>query len=478
MKKRPPTFELRLENAKLSRALETICRLVSEAEGRALVVGGSVRDAALGLVAKDVDIEVYGIPPAQLEELLTRRFSVDLVGKSFGVLKIKGVPIDVALPRRESKAGLGHRSFEVLSDPFMSTREAQARRDFTLNAVYFDPLSGEIIDHFDGLIDLRARVLRHTSDAFAEDPLRVLRGMQFAARFDLTVAPETVELCRSIEPEGLPAERLYEEWKKLVLSGMKPSSGLRFLNDCGWIQYFPELLSIVGCEQDALWHPEGDVWLHTLESMDVYASERLGDPWEDLVVGFAVLCHDLGKPSTTVTEQGRIRSIGHEQAGEKPTRSFLARLTNQRDLIDQIVPLIIEHLQPSLLFKAEAGAAAIRRLAQRVGRIDRLVRVARADHLGRATKSKKFPEGEWLLEHAGRLDVKEGAPKPLMQGRHLIELGLRPGPHFKMILDECLEAQIQGHFASVEGGKSYVHEQGFLNPVEPQASSEGGQSRG
>jgi tRNA nucleotidyltransferase (CCA-adding enzyme) len=465
-------IELRFESggARVSRALERLCRVIAAAGGRALAVGGCVRDAALGVAAKDFDLEVYGIEPLQLEELLARHFAIDRVGKSFGVLKIKGLPIDVALPRRESKAGLGHRAFEVLSDPRMSTEEAQSRRDFTINAVYLDPITDEVIDHYGGLRDLAARVLRHTSEKFSEDPLRVLRGMQFAARFDLTAAEETIALCRTIQPEGLAAERLWEEWKKLVLSGARPSRGLGFLRDSGWVRYFPELEALIGCAQDPRWHPEGDVWTHTLRCMDAFAAERSGDPWEDLVVGFAVLCHDLGKPATTETEGGRVRSLGHEAAGESPTRSFLERLTNQRELAEQVVPLVVEHLQPALLFKAEAGDAAIRRLARRVGRIDRLVRVARADHLGRdpaGAGGPVFPAGDWLLARAAALDVTDAAPRPIVQGRHLIELGLSPGPHFKALLDACFEAQLAGRIGTVDEGKALARELADHKVAEP-----------
>lgn len=448
------TLELKLAGRRLRRALDTICRLVAGEGGRALVVGGCVRDAMLGFPGKDLDIEVYGLEPATLEEVLSRSFEIDLVGKSFGVIKVKGLPIDVALPRRESKAGLGHRAFEVLSDPRMSLEEAQSRRDFTINAMAYDPLTQEVIDHFGGRKDLAVRVLRHTSDRFAEDPLRVLRGMQFAARFELTVAPETVELCRGIEPEGLPAERLFEEWRKLILRGRRPSIGLTFLRGCGWVRYFPELGALIGCEQDPGWHPEGDVWTHTLHCMDAFAAERVGDDREDLVVGLAVLCHDFGKPATTERgDDGRIRSLRHEAAGEEPTRTFIARLTNQRDLADEVVPLVVNHLTPVQLYEGRSRDAAIRRLARRVGRIDRLVRVARADQRGRPPlPDDGFPAGEWLMERARNLKVEREGPKPIVMGRHLLELGLKPGPHFKPLLDQCFEAQINGEFDTLEGG--------------------------
>lgn len=450
---------LRPSSRRLSRALDRLCREVRAAGGRALVVGGSVRDAALGCEAKDIDVEVYGLAPARLEALLGQLFPIDLVGKAFGVLKVKGLPIDVALPRRESKAGLGHRGFEVASDPWMSTEEAQARRDFTINAMYLDPLTGELIDHFRGRDDLEVRVLRHTSEKFAEDPLRVLRGMQFAARFELTAAAETVALCQQIEPEGLASERVFEEWKKLILEGVRPSLGLGFLEDCGWVRYFPELERLVGLEQDPGWHPEGDAWVHTGRCLDAFASERIGDRWEDLVVGFAVLCHDLGKPETTARVGDRVTSHRHEAAGEAPTRAFLGRLTHQTDLIEQVVPLVVRHLSPVMLYRDGAGDATVRRLAQTVGRIDRLVRVARADQLGRGAGSPpggEFPAGQWLLERAKELAVQAAPPAPLIQGRHLIELGLEPGPHFRGLLDACFDAQIAGEFRDLDGGRAFA----------------------
>ena len=293
--------------------------------------------------------------------------------------------------------------------------------------------------------------------AFSEDPLRVLRGMQFIARFNLQPAEETVQLCRNVPIEHLPPERLFEEWKKLILKGKTPSLGLHFLKHVNWLRHFPELESLVGCEQDPEWHPEGDVWVHTLHCMDAFARERIGDEWEDLVVGLAILCHDLGKPLTSYkSEDGRIRSPKHEPRGEKPTLSFLARMTNQTDLAEQVVPLVRRHLAPRVLYKDKASDGAIRRLARQVKRIDRLVRVAQADLEGRPPRQDEFPEGPWLLERAEELKVKDSEPKPIVLGRHLVVLGLEPGPSFGPILEDCFEAQLDGEFDDEKNGLSYL----------------------
>jgi len=452
-----PPIVVQMDDPEYWKQGQAVCEAVREAGGRALLVGGCVRDCALGLTATDLDIEVYGIPPARLMQLLSEQFAVDLVGRAFGVIKIRGVPIDVSIPRSSSRGGGGTEEFETLSDPDMTPEEAAGRRDFTINAIALDPLAGEVIDPFRGLEDLRAHILRHTTEKFGEDPLRVLRGMQLAARFDLDVAAETVALCREIEPGSLARERIFEEWKKFVLRTRRPSLGLGLLRDCGWVRHFPELEALIGCEQDPKWHPEGDVWIHTLHCMDSFATERSGDEREDLVVGLAVLCHDFGKPSTTRLEGDRITSKRHESAGKARTRSFLERMTNEHTLIDEVAALVGAHLAPLQLFEARAGDAAVRRLARRVRRIDRLVRVARADQAGRPTREPgHFAAGDWLLERARALDIEAAAPERMVKGRHLIQLGLRSGPRLGAILEACYAAQLAGEFSTLEEGLAYA----------------------
>ena len=448
-------------------ALRPLFEAVRERGGRALFVGGCVRDALLGRASKDFDTEIYGLRAEEVEALLREmKFRFNATGKSFGVFKLHGVPADVALPRRESKRGRGHRGFVVEGDPTMSVPEAAARRDFTVNAIYFDPLKNEILDPFDGRGDLEKKMLRHTSPAFVEDPLRVLRAMQFAARFRFDVAPETVALCATIEPEELSAERIFDEWAKLLTRGEEPSRGLRFLRECGWVKYFPELAALIGVEQDPEWHPEGDVWNHTLAVLDAFARERIDDDFENLVVGFAALCHDFGKPATTrfFEKDGRWHAYGHDRAGLVPAKTFLERMTNFRDLIDGVLPLVLCHMQPIALWRSRAGDSAVRRLARRVGRIDRLLRVCAADTMGAQTEknAELLEASAWLLERAEALRVKDSAPRPLVLGRHLLALGLPASPAFKTILDECYEAQLDGKFFDEAGGIEFLKKNNFF----------------
>jgi tRNA nucleotidyltransferase (CCA-adding enzyme) len=444
-------------NPELLKTTLELARLFQDAGGNLLMVGGSVRDLIWREYPKELDFEARGLSVEEIKSLLSPHFKCNEVGKAFGVLKIKGQPIEIALPRTEIKTGSGHKGFSIDVDPNLPFEEAVLRRDFTINAIGLNPLTDELFDPCRGRQDIADRILSHVGPAFKEDPLRVLRGMQFIARFQLTPKPSTIDICQSMDMENLAPERIYEEWKKLILKGVNLTEGLNFLQDTGWVKYFPELLALIGCDQEPEWHPEGDVWVHTLHCMDAFAQERVGDDWEDLVVGLAVLCHDLGKPLTTkIGKDGRIRSPMHEAKGEEPTRSFLSRLTTQVDLHEQVVPLVRRHLSPRTFYKDQAGDGAIRRLANKVKRIDRLVRVAAADIAGRPPRKDEFPEGPWLLQRAEELKVKDSAPQPIILGRHLIEHGLRPGPAFGPILKQCFEAQLDGAFQNRTEGVRFL----------------------
>ena len=449
----------------MTEEVKSVAELVKRAGGRALLVGGCVRDELLGLEPKDFDIECFGISSQDLQHALETEFELDLVGISFGIIKLKHLDIDVAMPRRETKLGLGHRAFGMEYDPTLTIEEASARRDFTVNAIYKDPLTDEILDPWNGRTDLEKRILRHVSSHFVEDPLRVLRGMQFVARFDLTPAEETIKVCRTMTPEGLAPERLFGEWEKLLVQGVKISKGLSFLRDVGWVKYYPELEKLIGCKQDPEWHPEGDVWNHTLCCLDAFAKERdqgsgIRNQDEDLVVGLAVLCHDFGKPACTSYDpvKKRIRSLGHDEEGVGPTLSFLRRLTNEERLLKEVPPLVRLHMRPFAMWRDKSSDGAIRRLAAKVVRIDRLIRVAAADDAGRPPFPSEPEPLRWLAEQAERLRVADSAPKPIVQGRDLIALGMKPGVEFGRILKDAYEAQLDGRFNDLNGGIEYVKE--------------------
>ena len=438
------------------RCVRRLAELIRDGGGRALLVGGCVRDALLSEECKDFDLEVYGLKAQGLQDLLAPHFRLELVGASFGVFKVCGWPIDLALPRRENKTGWGHRGFVVEATPDLDIAEAAARRDLTINAILYDPLSGELIDPWHGVADLQAGLLRHVSEHFAEDPLRVLRVMQFAARLGFAVAPETVALCRSMTPEDLPAERLAGEWEKLLLQGQRPSLGLRFLRDCEWLSYYPELAALVGCEQDARWHPEGDVWEHTLLALDATVERRSGKQKDDLAVALAVLCHDFGKAQTTVRdEDGSIRSHGHEVVGEELAELFLRRMWSDVSLLDMVLRLVREHMCPMGLILNDASDKAIRRLALRVeGRMDLLLRVVECDMVASVKSGQEADLGPLraFAERVATLSVMTEAPKPLVLGRHALALGQKPGRAMGELLQACFERQLDGEFCDLAGG--------------------------
>jgi tRNA nucleotidyltransferase (CCA-adding enzyme) len=388
---------------------------------------------------------------------------VNAVGEAFTVYKIGD--IDVSIPRRDSKTGTGHRGFTVTGDPAMSEAEASRRRDFTINAMLCDPLSGEVVDPHGGLEDLAAKRLRAVDPAtFVEDSLRVLRGMQFAARFEFEMDPATVALCRSIPLGDLPSERIWGEFEKLLLRSRRPSVGLQAGLDLGVMDaLFPELRALVGCPQEPDWHPEGDVWVHTLQAVDLAAGIIADLPMpKQVVVMLATLCHDLGKPPTTRLIDGRIRSLDHEAQGLPPTSRVLDRLNihtlDSYDVRGQILAIVDNHLKPGLLFRErdKVGDAAFRRLALRC-ELDLLYRVAKADSLGRHARGAKEPSceaQEWFLERARALDVAHAAVKPLLLGRHLLQMGLAPGPRIGQITEKVYELQLEGKVRTLEDAQA------------------------
>ena len=445
-----------MSDSRDSQIAAVVADRVHRAGGRALYVGGWVRDRLLGRESKDVDIEVYGIEADRLRGLLAEIGPVNTVGQSFTVYKVGGV--DVSLPRTESKRGRGHRGFVVTGDPRMSEEEAARRRDFTVNAIAWDPRRDAYIDPFGGREDLEAGRLRVVDPAtFGDDSLRVLRGVQLAARFELAPDDATARLCRGIALDDLPAERIRGEMDKLLLQARRPSIGFQLALDLGVVdRLFPELRALVGCGQDPEWHPEGDVWVHTLMVVD-QARARIDDldlP-QQLTLMLAALCHDLGKPATTEFIDGRIRSRGHEEAGVPPTRAFLDRLDVHTlagyDVRQQVLGLVAHHLKPGMWHRAPqpVGDGAFRRLARKVD-LELLALLSAADCLGRTGDFDCAATMDWFLARARALGVEHEGPAPLLLGRHVLQLGLSPGPEIGRILKAVYERQLDGEVTSLE----------------------------
>ena len=440
-----------------------LSRAIRELGGRALLVGGCVRDALMGKAPKDWDLEVYNLDPERLREVLDQFGPVNVVGEAFTVYKL-GHHLDVSIPRRERKSGRGHRGFVIEGDPEMSVVEATKRRDFTINAILEDPLTGEMIDPYSGQKDIEQRILRAVSvETFAEDSLRVLRAAQFAARFEFDIDPATIELCRAIDLSDLPAERIWGELEKLLLQSRRPSVGIESLLKLGASeQLFPEIQSLIGVPQEPEWHPEGDVFVHTLLAVD-RARELIDDlPYaKQVTVMLATLAHDFGKPPTTEFIDGRLRSRGHEEAGVAPAEEFLDRINvhtiDGYNVRAQVIALVREHLKPGEFYKKrdEVGEGAFRRLARRC-EPDLLYRVAKADSLGRnapwVPRQQWYGSEaqEWFIERSRELQVEQRPPDPILLGRHLLELGVEPGPRMGEITRAVYEMQLDGRVRNLD----------------------------
>jgi tRNA nucleotidyltransferase (CCA-adding enzyme) len=440
-----------------------IARAVQGAGGRALIVGGWVRDRLMGHPSKDIDIEVFGVDADRLKDILRAFGSVNIVGESFTVYKV--ADMDVSLPRRESKTGRGHKGFTVSGDPALPLREAARRRDFTVNAIGWDPLTDAYEDPFDGRGDLERRLLRAVDPVtFGDDSLRVLRALQFAARFEFTLVPETRALCRTIPLDDLPAERVWGEIEKLLLRARRPSIGFALALELGVIErLFPELDALVGCPQEPEWHPEGDVWVHTLLVID-QARARIDDldyP-RQVAVMLAAVCHDLGKPATTAFVDGRIRSLDHEDQGVPPSEALLDRLNVHSlqgyDVRREVLGMVANHLKPGMFCKAQppVGDGAFRRLAQKVD-LELLARVARADCEGRGG-GFDCSAMDWFVERARELGVEHAPPEPLVKGRHLVALGVAPGQALGDVLRQVYERQLDGTVADFDAALQLARE--------------------
>lgn len=468
----------------LSNLIETI----HKKGGRTFYVGGCVRNKImknLGHTVEetDIDLEVYGIPKEELGEILSSFGKVNFVGKAFGVFKLS-LPdmekeIDIALPRREilgrkiekdkviilpsdeavnivrdmypeyqikicPNERFGHKDFLIISDPYLSFIEGASRRDFTINAILMDALTGEIIDPFGGVEDIKKKVIRATSPkAFIEDPLRVYRAIQFAGRFGFRIDEETKSLCRQTNTSTLPKERIYKEVEKLLIKSPRPSIGLRYMEELGILSKFPLLEEMVGCPQDPDHHPEGSVWEHTLMVVDEAAKQKHKSK-DPISFMWAALLHDIGKPQTTSLVQGRITSYGHDKVGGELAVEFLKTLTDEKKLLSSVRTLVENHMKPILFYQVRDSIkeGAFRRLALKVD-LDELSLLSLCDRLGRkgVDKESELTEWRWFVDKYKSMVCK---PSPIITGKLLISLGYSPGPMIGKIIKDCFEKQLDG----------------------------------
>ena len=420
-----------------------IARLAAEHGGRTYYVGGFVRDALLGKENKDVDIEVHGITPHCLEEILDSLGHRMAIGESFGIFGLKGYSLDIAMPRKEEARGLGHRDFDVFVDPFIGTEAAARRRDFTINALMQDVLTGQIVDHFQGIAHLHSGVLRHVNDeSFAEDPLRVLRAAQFAARFGFRVAGETIDLCRRMDLSHLPRERIEGELKKALLKAEKPSVFFEVLREMDQLDFwFPELKALIGVTQNPVFHSEGDVWTHTMMVLDEAAKlrHRAADPYWFML---AAVTHDLGKAVCTEEKDGVLHAYRHEIAGLPLAEAFLRRITRESKLISYVLNLVEYHMKPNTVAGAGSAPKVTTRMYDRSADPEGLICLALADDRGRITQAPATNHEAFLYE---RLEIfRELMARPYVMGRDLIEAGLKPGAEFTDILNHAHKLRLAG----------------------------------
>lgn len=423
--------------------VERLAQTVAREGGRVYYVGGYVRDRLMGRKNKDLDIEVHGVTPAQLEAILDTLGKRMQIGESFGVYALKGYDVDIAMPRCENATGRGHRDFAVSVDPFIGTRKAAMRRDFTINAMMEDVLTGEIIDPFGGQEDLRRGVIRHVNDAsFAEDPLRVLRGAQFAARFRFAIAPQTLSLCRTMDLSTLSRERVEGELKKALLKAEQPSVFWREMRDMHQLDvWFPELKALIGLEQSPAFHPEGDVWTHTLCVLDEAAALR-----SRAVLPFAfmlsALCHDVGKAVTTEEINGVIHAYRHETEGLPLAEALLTRLTGEKKLIAYVLNMVENHMRPNTMAYHQSSRKATNRLFDESVEPGDLILLAMADARGTGTYVPEHSSEPFLLQRLAA--YRELMQRPAVMGRDLIAAGLKPDSRFSDLLAYAHKLHLAG----------------------------------
>ena len=433
---------------------------VNKAGGSAYYVGGYVRDDILGIPNKDIDIEIHNIEPNVLENILKQFGNIEkrTVGNNFGIYNINRFNLDISLPRKETAIGKGHKDFDIIVDPYLSLKESAKRRDFTINALMKNILTGEIIDYYGGLDDLKKGIIRHIDDnTFAEDPLRVLRACQFAARFDFDIATETIELCKNMDISTLPKERVAGELTKALIKGNKPSIFFNSLYEMKQTEWFKEVFDLKDVKQDTVYHPEGDVYEHTMSVIDEASTlfpTGIDNPDRYLPFMLSALCHDFGKLNTTkINNKGRICAINHEKTGIPLANDFLDRIYNNKGFTRYVDNMIEFHMKAHSCFNNKAKIKSTNLLFDKLLYPTDFIHLAYADSIGHNIQKldnkqfnmflgKAMRENEFLINRY--FNYKDRKSQPHITANNLIELGLKPSPLYKEILDKAWNLHLKG----------------------------------
>lgn len=435
-----------------------IAKKVKEVGGIAYFVGGYVRDSILDIPNKDIDIEIHGIKPEILKNILSELGDIQTIGNAFGIYNLKGYDLDIALPRKERCIGTGHKDFEVYVDPYIGTHAAARRRDFTINALMKNILTGEIVDEFNGLNDLKNHIIRHVdSSTFREDSLRVLRACQFAARFNFKIASETINLCKTMDLSTMPKERIAGELSKALLKAKKPSVFFNSLYECEQTKWFKEVYTLKGIKQDSEYHPEGDVYMHTMSVLDQAGGlfpTGIDNPDRYLPFMLSALCHDFGKVNTTeINSKGRLCALNHEITGIPIANDFLGRIYNNKGFIKYVDNMIKYHMKAHSCFNNRSKTKTTNLMFDKLLYPKDFILLVYADSTGHDLDNLDNRQFNMFLEKAMTesgfltdryLDYGKRISESHITADDLIELGLNPSPLFKIILDKAWNMHLKG----------------------------------
>lgn len=435
-----------------------IAKKVKEVGGIAYFVGGYVRDSILDIPNKDIDIEIHGIKPEILKNILSELGDIQTIGNAFGIYNLKGYDLDIALPRKERCIGTGHKDFEVYVDPYIGTHAAARRRDFTINALMKNILTGEIVDEFNGLNDLKNHIIRHVdSSTFREDSLRVLRACQFAARFNFKIASETINLCKTMDLSTMPKEWIAGELSKALLKAKKPSVFFNSLYECEQTKWFKEVYTLKGIKQDSEYHPEGDVYMHTMSVLDQAGGlfpTGIDNPDRYLPFMLSALCHDFGKVNTTeINSKGRLCALNHEITGIPIANDFLGRIYNNKGFIKYVDNMIKYHMKAHSCFNNRSKTKTTNLMFDKLLYPKDFILLVYADSTGHDLDNLDNRQFNMFLEKAMTesgfltdryLDYGKRISESHITAEDLINIGLKPSPLFKIILDKAWDMHLKG----------------------------------